>query len=560
MEESRPKPSGESEKPGAAGPAGSADGASEGHAIARGSGLFAAGTMVSRVLGLVRDILIVPLKGGVADAFLYALTVPNLARQVFGEGALTHAFTPVYVERVSAGDARGASRTASVVLTWLLLVLGTAALLGSAVCYTLASGAPATGEGRGLVLALIALMLPYMPLICAFAFLMAVLNSHRRFAPGALAPALLNLCLIGVFVLRWPERAEASIVWWLAGAVLLAGVLQPGVEIPFARAAGFRYRPSLDTSDPGFRKVVAALVTVAPAAVLFELNVFIDRTMAIALVPGEGAVRALYAANRLAQLPMAVLGTALATAALPIFSSQKARGDDKGLRESLTHAVRLAVFTLVPAGLLLAVCGRDVIRLLFERGAFTYEDTTRALRVLLFAAGGLAPLACAAVCARVFFARRRMRPPAVFAAVAVGVNIALDLVLVHTPLREAGLALASAIAAAVYLALLWGALAREDASPVGAKVLGTLGRALLAGGAAMLAAHWTERSLPWDAPPGDLFVLAQRAIAPVLLGLVAYTLVASFFYEEGEMLRSVFPWRRRKKKAEEKDKNGKGRG
>lgn len=555
--------------------------AEESRKLLRGAGVFAALTAASRGLGLFRDVAVTAVLSAAArDAFIFAFSLPMMFRNLFGEGALTNSFVPAYVERLEKSDAAGADRLASLVGTALAALLFALAAVGGALCLG-AGFLPGLSKENSLVLKLLGMMAPFMPLVCLYAFFLAILTSHRRFAVPAGAPLLLNAAILaGAFVAwkRFPLGSDAG-VYVLAAAVLVGGVIQLAVELPAARRAGVRVRPALDFKDPAFRGVVAAMAPVLVGTGAFQINTFLNRLFALELVPESGAQSYLALANLLVMAPLGIVAVALSTAALPVLSSLHARGDGKGFNAAFGGAARMSVFLLLPVSMVLVVAGEPVVRMLYERGGWAAEETPRMVRVLFWSALALVPTVVSMLSARAFYAMKRPKIPARIAVITVAVNIALSLLLVRalftateaapggifeswlkdTRLAEwlggplpanlldeaarvqalhkqaaaaarwfsgaAGLALATAVAGLVQMALLLGALRRErrevELGPVALAALRAAALSVLTG----VCVYWVVNSLP---PAGEGFIIvAQRGIAPPVAAVFVYSLLAS---------------------------------
>ena len=295
-------------------------------------------TMTSRVLGLVRDVLFASLFFGRAlDAFALAFTVPNLFRRLFGEGALAGALVPAFVKKLEADDRDGAGRLAAKALGALTVLLGGVALAVIIVSALVALVAGVDSK-VGLVAGVLAVVMPYVVLICGAAVVMAYLNASQRFGAPAAAPVLLNVTLITAAVLT-------RSVWGLAAGVIVGGVLQFAVQYIPARRLGLPAFPRFDRRDPDLRAVGRTLVPVVAGLAAFQVNVLLDRLIAEALIPGDGAVGSLFLGNRLMQLPLAVFAIAIATAALPTLTSCAARKDENAFASTLRAAISSGMFS-----------------------------------------------------------------------------------------------------------------------------------------------------------------------------------------------------------------------
>lgn len=467
-------------------------GGEESHPIMRPAGTLAALTAASRVLGLVRDIVLAAFFfGRHLDAFVLAFTVPNLFRRLFGEGALSGALVPALVKKIESGEEKRAGALAAKALGAAAAVLG--AVAGGGVVAGLLMWAIGGPAGKaGLTGGLLGLTMPYVVLVCGAAVVTAFLNARGRFAVPALQPVILNVLLIAAaLVLRS--------VWALAGAVLLGGAAGLLLNLLQARSLGMPLRPRLDLADRDLRGIAARLLPTLAGLAVFQVNVLLDRLIAYTLIPGHGAVGSLFLGNRLMQLPLGIFAISIGTAALPAMSAAAAKGDRKGLLDSAARAAEGVLFWTVPAAVGLALLAEPACALLFDRGAFTgaHGSLLRTSLVVTFYAPGLVAFGLAGLLARAFYAKGN--PKAVMRAAlgTVGVNLVLNIVFVLLFQRialypavgrwiesgEAGLALASSASGVVYLALLLPGF-ENTAGHVRRKAVVRAALALAAGGVA----------------------------------------------------------------------------
>ena len=449
------------------------------------------GTLISRVSGLARDMVAAGVFGtrGIMDVFTVAFMVPNLFRAFFGEGALNVSFIPSFTRELKdpAGDPR---RLLNVVLTALAALLGAITLLGWLVCAALLAWGGLNENGR-LFCWLLMIMLPYLPLICLTAVQVAALNVQGKFFIPSVTPALMNLCMIGAaWFAAWrfgAERRDLGVVA-LAVGVMVSGVLQ------FAAQAWMLWRSRMeikwvwDLAHPKLRQIGTLMLPVVLGLGVVQLNLVADRLIAQFLIPGEGANSALWYGSHLMQFPLGVLGIALATAAYPAFARLAVDRDDLGLTRAVNFSLRTALMISLPCMALMITLAEPIVRIVFERGQFTAESTSRTAAVLAWSAVGLTALCCVQVLARAFNAREDTTTPARLAMYMVGLKIVLNLVFVW-PMKEAGLALASSLTnIANALTLAW--LLRDELKGIGGEGVGAcFVKCLIASGAAG-AAGW----------------------------------------------------------------------
>lgn len=414
--------------------------------------MMALATGLSRLLGLLRDVAIADRFGasGAYDAFLIAFFVPHFLRQLLAEGALSTAFVPLYTGlRVSGDDA---DRFASGLLSWLILVfalvVGFGVWLAPAYVPFLASGfAP---DKLSLAVRLARIVFPFIALVGFAAVFMGILNSYRRFFAASLAPVWFNVGMI-VGVLALAPRFPQQPVLGLAVGALIGGSGQLLAQVPALSRAGFRFRLLFWPIHPEIRRLIGLMAPAVLILAVTQVNLLVDNKLASHL--GDGGIASLQYGMRLFQLPLGVFAVSVASALLPRFSEAWARKDDRRFSSYLGDGVALTAAVLVPAMVGLFAIGADVVRLLFEHGSFAPEDTIRTARVLSYYLIGLFPYGLVYLFSRAFYALRRTRLPLLAAAVAVAVNVALDLLLVST-MREAGLALATGISGVVNAVLL----------------------------------------------------------------------------------------------------------
>ncbi|MCK5246451.1 murein biosynthesis integral membrane protein MurJ, partial [Candidatus Bipolaricaulota bacterium] len=487
--------------------------------------LMAVATASSRLLGLFRDVAIADQFGvGAAyDAFLIAFFVPHFLRQLLAEGALSTAMVPVYTElRESQGNsdsARDADAFASNLISWLILLFPLVVVAGIlfAPWYVpfLASGFDS--EKLALTVRLTRIVFPFIAVIGISAVMMGILNAQRRFFAASFAPVWYNVgMLLGILALA--PRMDPPILGVGLG-VLIGGSAQLLSQVPALLQAGFRFRFRILPMHPQIRRMLWLMAPAFLTLGVTQVNLLVDNKLASHL--GDGGISALQYAMRLFQLPLGVLAVSVATALLPRFSQAWARRDEVGFLRYLNEGIVASALVLLPAMVGLLVIGRDVVRLLFEHGSFASADTVRTARALSFYLVGLVPYGWVYVLTRAAYARRKPLYPLLASIVAVGVNVALDLILIST-MREAGLALATAVAgicnaAMLGMILLWRQrLDRQTVSRLGWIGMGCVGLFAITA----LTRHWMGPASPvWavSAPTvvGVLFYAAFVRLTPL---------------------------------------------
>lgn len=404
--------------------------------------MVAAATLGSRLLGLLRDVLIFALLGAGAlnSAFLIAFTLPNLFRRLLGEGALTAAFVPVLTEASERDGRSGGFAFVNKVITRLSALLGilVLALVG---LYALVAALPLESERWQLGVRMGPVLAPYLAFVCLAAVLGAALNVLGRFSLAALSAVWLNLSMIVALggLGYWVTDTPTALAGWLCGGVLVGGVIQ--VLLPAIALIRHGWRPAIDRrGSDRLSELHRLFLPGLLGAGIVQINIAVSRMLAFAV--DEAAVAQLYLANRLVELPMGLFAIAITTVAFPRLARFQAQGDVEGLRTAFGEGVRLILLLTLPAALGLLLLREPILRLLFEWGRFEASDVTETARLLAVFALTVPLYSLTAYTTRVFHALKDTRFPVRAAAVAFGVNTALSLALMG-PLGALGLALAN---------------------------------------------------------------------------------------------------------------------
>ncbi|MHC4358300.1 MAG: murein biosynthesis integral membrane protein MurJ [Planctomycetota bacterium] len=497
------------------------------HSFIRSASTISLCTLLSRVLGLVRDILCASVfgTGMVWDAFAVAFRIPNLFRRLFGEGALTAAFIPVFTEYMEKRGEREAWKLLSVVATVLGIFLVLLVVLGEGFFYILPKVTPLSEKWQ-LVLDLSAVMLPYMPLICLAALLSAALNCLRHFLMPALSPVVLNVCWITGLLLLSPMmgNTQKEMIFGVAVAIIVAGVLQYGV---------------LEPSHPGLRQMIGLIGPVVFGLAVVQVNVLSDSLIAVGLSssPGgpdtftflgntyhypihSGAASVLYYGDRIIEFPLALVGIAMATAMFPTLSTYAVREDWDAYSATLRRVLKVVVFMSIPASLGLMILGGPIVELFFMRNAFTEESALRTTSVILFYAIGIWAYCSLHILIRAFYSLQDTLTPVKVGVSMVGLNLALNLSLIWS-LREGGLALATAISAMVQTTVLF-VILRRRLRIVGfwTDISGSLVKTILASVVMALACMATLNMFPEH--HGELSLRAARLFVPLPVAVAVF--------------------------------------
>ncbi|MCX5686123.1 MAG: murein biosynthesis integral membrane protein MurJ [Candidatus Omnitrophica bacterium] len=416
--------------------------------LIKSTGVIGVATALSRVLGFIRDIVIARFFGTAiyAQAFVVAFRIPNLLRDLVGEGATNAAIVPVLTEELAKKGKKDFFKLAQVVLNILLVVLAVLTVLGilfsPLIIRLIAPGFSADQEKFRITVTLTRFLFPFLIFVGLWAYAMGLLNSLGKFAAPAFGPCLLNISMI-LCAMWFGEN-----VFGLATGVLAGGALQLFIQIPPLISSGWKPAFTREFSHPKAKKIGVLLVPRAMGACVYQVNVFVSTILAsLSSIAGDGAVAALYYANRIWQLPLAIFGIALAQAALPAMSRHVALNDMAKLKDTLSFSLKILFFILIPSSIGLMVLSAPITRVLFERGAFTSYSTGITSSALFFYAIGLVACGGIKVLVSTFYSMHDTLTPVKIASLSLVLNIALNLALMG-PLKVGGLALATSIAAA----------------------------------------------------------------------------------------------------------------
>ncbi|MEA2120267.1 murein biosynthesis integral membrane protein MurJ [Halovibrio sp. HP20-50] len=428
--------------------------------IAR-SGLMRSGlvvsamTMLSRVMGLARDVVVATFlgAGNGADAFFVAFKIPNFLRRLFAEGAFNQAFVPVlseYSNQRSREEIRELlNATAGSLTAVLALITALAMLCAPWLVWLFAPGFGRDPEKLALTAEMLRLTFPYLLLISLTAFSGSVLNTWNRFAVPAFTPVLLNLSLIGAALLLMPLMEEPAMA--LAWGVLIAGAAQLVFQVPFLLRLGLMPTPWPNFAHEGVRRILKLMGPAIFGVSVSQINLLLDTVLASLLA--AGSVSWLYYSDRLVELPLGVFGVAIGTVILPALSKRHADQSKEHFAAMLDWAIRIVLLLGLPAALALAVLAEPLLITLFHYGAMTDTDIQMAAMSLRAYAFGLVAFMLIKVLAPGFFARQDTKTPVKVGIVAMVANMVLNLLLIW-PLAHAGLALATALSAFLNAGLL----------------------------------------------------------------------------------------------------------
>ena len=506
--------------------------------ILKAAGVVGAATLLSRILGYIRDAVIAWYFGAghSSDAFIAAFRIPNLLRKLFGEGAISNAFIPVltdYLTENGQDEGLRLARSALFVMSILLVVLSICGiLLAPLIVKVVAPGFLSSPGKIPLTVTLTRIMFPYIFFIGLVALCMGILNVFGHFAAPALAPVLLNLAMICSVIFICPYLSNPVI--GLAIGVIIGGILQLGLQLPFMIRKGLILRPKGKLFHPGLKKIGVLMLPVIFGGAVYQVNVLIGGLLGSMLK--EGSVSYLYFADRLVQFPLGIFAIAAATAVLPSLSRQAAGNDVDALKDTFGYAVRLIIFLTIPSMVGLIILREPIVALLFQRGEFSSLATQLTAQALLYYAMGLGAFSAVKIVAATFFALKDTRTPVVMALVSIVANIVLGVILMR-PLAHGGLALATSLASILNLGLLVQALRSK---------LGSLGwRSIMRSAYRTLLNAGFMGIVVWGAvfvfiPPQGAAVLELLLglIGCILTGLIVYG-TCSYLMKSPELLNVV---------------------
>ncbi|MBI4708307.1 MAG: murein biosynthesis integral membrane protein MurJ [Candidatus Omnitrophica bacterium] len=428
------------------------------HGIAKSAGIIGIATLCSRILGFIRDIVIARLFGVYiyAQAFVIAFRIPNLFRDLVGEGATNAAIVPVFSEYALKHTKDEFWELANVVLNLLLIILMAITLFGVVfspiIVRLIAPGFIAFPEKLAATITLNRIIFPYILLVCLAAYAMGILNSLKHFVVPAFAPCLLNISLI-VFALLFGEGIKG-----LALGVLIGGALQLCVQVPVLYRKGFRLRLFKNFYHPQAKVIGKLMLPRLLSSCIYQLNNFVDSIFgSLAWIVGDGGVAVLYFSYRLIQFPLGIFSNALSQAILPTFSEQAAGQEHDQLKRTLSWGLRAVFFVMVPASVGFMVLALPIVNTLFGGGKFDSYSCGLTASALFYYSIGLFAYGATRILQSCFFSLKDTVTPTKVAGLALVLNIVLNSIFMF-PLKIAGIALATSISGVVTFFILFFAL------------------------------------------------------------------------------------------------------
>jgi putative peptidoglycan lipid II flippase len=483
--------------------AGAAPGAPPSAPLVKSTSVVGAMTLLSRMMGLIRDVVIARLFGAgpLMDAFVFAFKLPNLLRRFFAEGAFSQAFVPIIAEyraTRSAAEARDLIARVSGTLAATLFLVTVVGVVAAPVLVLIFGTGLVAGDGPvELATSMLRFTFPYIFFISLTAMAGAVLNTYGRFAVPAFTPVLLNAALIGAAIWLSPRLADPTLA--LAIGVFVAGVLQLLFQFPFLLRAGLLPRPRLGFRHESVKRILWLMLPIMFGSSIAQINILFDTWIALFLAGGSATW--LYYSDRLVEFPLGVFGIAIATVILPTLASHHARESGNSFAATIDWALRSVLLISIPAAIALFILAEPLLATIFFGGAFNATDVAMAAASLKAFAPGLLGFILVKVLVPGFYSRQDSRTPVRIGVRALLLGMVLNIVFVVTLLRtgwappHVGLAAATTLASFANATMLY--------------------RALLAAGVYQPTAGWRA-----------LFVrvgLATAAMSAYLLGLVGAT-------------------------------------
>ena len=480
--------------------------------------------MASRILGVVREQVLAALfgAGNAMDAYNVAFRIPNLVRDLFAEGAMSSAFVPTFTRQLTTSGKEAAWRLGNNIVNALIVITGLIVLLGIVFAepiVTAFAGDYAAVPGKlELTILLTRIMLPFLMFVALAAALMGMLNSLHQFFIPALSPAMFNVATIVCALVLVPIMPGLGLppIAAIAIGTLVGGVAQLTLQWPLLRRQGFSYRPMLDWRDAGLRRVLTLMGPGTLGLAATQINVFVNTVLATG--EGTGAVSFLNYAFRLMYLPIGLFGVSIGTATLPAVSRHAAEHNHAAVRSTIADSMTLMMLLNVPATIGLMVLATPIVRVIFERGAFTPDATEATAAALRFYAIGLLGYSVVRIASPTFYAIGENRTPVKVSVATVLVNAGLNIALVRV-MGFRGLALGTSIAALFNAAVLMILPRRKLDGIEGGRVLASFLRILVASAAMGAAAAGVDIALGVWLPGTSLLLQIVRLSAAIGVAL-----------------------------------------
>ncbi|MFH1782502.1 MAG: murein biosynthesis integral membrane protein MurJ [Candidatus Omnitrophota bacterium] len=501
--------------------------------LLKSAGIIGFATVISRVLGYLRDILMANFFGTglYAQAFVVAFRIPNMLRDLIGEGATNAAFVPVLSQYKETEDKLSYWKLTNVLLNVLLVVLSLITFLGvllsPMIVRLIAPGFISDPEKLNITIYLTRFMFPYVLLVGLLAYSMGILNSLKHFSVPAFASSILNLSIIICAL------AKKGDIRALAAGVLIGGVVQLAMQFPVLFLKGYRFDFKVGFRHPAVKKMGILLIPRVLGSCVYQISIFVSTMLAsLSHIVGYGGVAALYYSNRIFQFPLAIFGIAIAQAALPTMSREALEEGYEKLKETLSFSLRVVNFIMIPASIGLIVLARPITRILFERGMFDEVSTSVTSGALAFYSIGLFSYAGIKILVSCFYSLKDTATPVKIASISLVLNIILSFVLMFY-MKINGLALATSCSGIVNFLLLFFALREKIGSFDGFNILVSSSKVFLASIIMVFSLLFFS------------YIYVLNIFIVIMIGIVSYLL--SVFLLDQREAKEFIKWVLRKK-------------
>lgn len=491
--------------------------------IAKAAGIMSFATLISRILGYIKDMILANFFGatGTADTFFVAFRIPNLLRELFAEGSMSSAFIPVLTEYQTKHGPEKAKQLVRITFTFILLFVGTICILGVVfapqIVAVIAPGFIDTPDKFSLTVLLTRVMFPFLLFISLAALSMGALHVRRTFFVPALAPAMLNITIIIVVVLFAARMTEPILA--VAIGVAIGGFVQFAFQLPPFFRHGYSLKPAYDFRHEGLKRMSILIMPATMGMAVAQINIFISTILA-SFLP-EGSITYLYYSMRLVQFPVGIFGVAMGMAILPALSEHAVNRDHDRLREDFSFALRLLFFVTVPAMAGLIALREPIVNILFQRGMFDYAATVGTAQALLFYSIGIWSIVGVRIVTAGFYAMQDTKTPVKVALVALASNVILSVLLMY-PLRHNGLALANSLASGVNFVLLFFFLRKKLERVDAKRIISSFAKSILSASVMGVAG--------WAVLRGEMWQIHGNALHKSLYlgGTIAFCIVTYF--------------------------------
>lgn len=496
-------------------------------ALWRSTFIVSAMTMISRVLGLVRDMVLLNVFGAGKDfdTFVVAFRIPNFFRRLFAEGAFSQAFIPILTEyktqRLHAEVQILISRVFGCLLSVMSLLTLVAMIAAPVIIYAYAPGFHNDAAKFDLAVDMFRLTIPYLMFMSLTAFASSILNSYGSFSTPAFAPVLLNITMIAAAWWLAPHMAQPIMA--LGWAVVAAGVLQLAIQIPELWRKQLLIPPKIDFKHEGVERILKLMLPALFGVSVTQINLLLNTIWASFMQ--DGSVSWLYSAERMTELPLGLIGVAIGTVILPSLSTQKAEHDQQKFKAMLDWAARVIVLVGVPASIALFMLSTPIIQALFQRGEFDLRDTQMTAMALQCMSGGVLAFMLIKVFAPGFYAIQDTKTPVRVGLIAVAANAILNVIfigifkLIDWHAEHMALGIASSGSALVNAGLLYYYLHRRNIFRFGGHWKKLILQFTVANVAMIIALAY---ALTWYNGDASQWVRVLQVVGLCVVGVIAY--------------------------------------